>query len=132
MTDVEANALPRTAFGEIEEIFVLHDTGARLAVEAMRDDVARSEDFKYFVIKGRRLADVHHHGDLQDFGDLLAKLDRRDAPGSGDDMAGAHLDADDVLAVFGINFEDAVEIENGRRPRLIAASATLKEKDAPP
>lgn len=110
MADVETDALRSAALGEIEEVLVLHDARPGLAVEAVGDDVAGSEDLQHFVIERRRLADMHHHRHFQNLGDLLAELDWRDAPGSGDDMAGAHLDADDVLAVFGIDFENPVEI----------------------
>src|SRR5690606_5619891 len=44
-------------------------------------------------------------------GDLLAELDRCHAPGTGDDMARPYLEADDVLTVFRVAFEDAVEVD---------------------
>ncbi len=100
MADVEADAFAGAALGKLEQVLVLDDARTGLAVEAMGDDVAGAEDFQHFVIERRRLADMHHHRDLEDLGDLLAELDRGHAPGAGDDVAGAHFQADDVLAVF--------------------------------
>ncbi len=100
MADVEADAFARAALREIEEVLVLHDARTGLAVEAVGDDIAGTEDFQHLIIERRRLADMHHHRHLQDLGDLLAELDRRNTPGTGNDVAGAHLEADDVLAVF--------------------------------
>ena len=65
----------------------------------MGDDVAGAEDLENLVEERRRLADMHHQRQLQDLGDLLGDLDRRDAPGAEDHVAGPHLDADDDVAV---------------------------------
>ncbi|MCY1292759.1 hypothetical protein D9M70_419980 [compost metagenome] len=111
MADVEADAFAGATFCKLEQVLVLDDAGAGLAVEAVGDDVAGTEDFEHLVVKRRRLADMHHHWDLQDLGNLLAELDRRHAPGAGDHMAGADLQPDDVLAVFLVAGDDAVDVD---------------------
>ncbi len=80
MANVQPDAFARATFREIEQIFVFHDAGAGFAVEAMRDHIAGAEDFKNFVVKRRRFAHVNHHRHFEYLGDLLAKLDRRNAP----------------------------------------------------
>ncbi len=111
MADIQPDAFPRAAFGKVEQVLVFHDAGARLAVEAVGHDIAGAENFQNLVVKGRWLAHMYHHRHFQDLGDLLAELDRRHTPGAGDDMARPHLQADYMLAVFRVTFEDTVEID---------------------
>ena len=60
MAHVEADPLAGAALGEREQVVVLDDVAARLAVEAMRDDVSGREDFQHLVEERRRLADMDH------------------------------------------------------------------------
>ncbi len=118
MADVEADALARATLREIEKVLVFHDARTGLAVEAMGDDVTGAQDLQHFIIKSRWLADMHHHRNLEDLGDLLAELYRCRTPRAGDDVAGAHFDADDVLAVFSVAFKDAVKIDVADVPQF--------------
>ena len=76
MADIEADALRGAAFGEREEVLVLDDAAAGLAVEAMGDDVAGGEDFEHLVESGGGSPTCTIKGSLQDFADLLRHLDR--------------------------------------------------------
>ena len=99
MAHVEADPLAGAALGEREQVVVLDDVAARLAVEAMGDDVSGREDFQHLVEERRRLADMDHERQAQDLGDLLCDLDGRDAPGAENDVASPHLDADDDVTI---------------------------------
>ena len=80
-------------------LIVVEDVAARLAVEAVGDDVARIEQLEDLVQHRRRLADMHHQRQPGDPRHLPRDLDRGDAPGAQDDVARAHLDAADHVAV---------------------------------
>ena len=100
MADIEHDAARGAFFGQRIDEIVVEDVAARLAVEAVGDDVAQVEQLQDLVEGRRRLADMHHQRQSCDPRHLLGDLDRGDAQAQ-DDMARPHLDpADDVAIGF--------------------------------